>query len=92
MTESTRNPKSNAPTDPRKISVYLPLDIINELRREALRLDRTISWIIQRCVRIGIHEIRKMPTVNDLEVVDFRGQEDQGNDTKSEQNDGKSGI
>jgi hypothetical protein len=29
-------------------------------------LDRSLSWIVQRCVKIGLSDIRKLPSVNDV--------------------------
>jgi hypothetical protein len=29
-------------------------------------LDRSLSWIVQRCVKIALPEIRKLPSVNDI--------------------------
>ncbi|MBX7197049.1 MAG: TIGR04563 family protein [Sandaracinaceae bacterium] len=55
-------------SDPRKISVYFPGPMIRELRRESIRLERTVSWLVQRCVRIGLEELKKMPSINDPDV------------------------
>lgn len=57
--------------DPRKISVYFPNEMIRELRHESIRLDRTVSWLVQRCVRIGLEELKQMPSINDPEPGDF---------------------
>ncbi len=58
-------------SDPRKISVYFPGPMIRELRRESIRLERTVSWLVQRCVRIGLEELKKMPSINDPDSVDL---------------------
>ena len=58
-------------SDPRKISVYFPAQMIKELRRESIRLERTVSWLVQRCVRIGLDELKKMPSINDPDSVDL---------------------
>lgn len=58
-------------SDPRKTSVYFPSDMIRDLRRESIRLDRTVSWIVQRCVRIGLEEIRKMPSINEVDGAEL---------------------
>ena len=52
--------------DKRKQSLYFPEDMLEDIRQEANRLDRSLSWIVQRCVRIAIPEIRKLPSVNDV--------------------------
>jgi uncharacterized small protein (TIGR04563 family) len=54
-------------TDKRKQSLYFPEAMLQEIQREAARLDRSLSWIVQRCVRIGLGDIRRLPSVNDVE-------------------------
>ena len=54
-----------AGTDKRKQSLYFPESMLEDIHREAARLDRSLSWIVQRCVKIGLVEIRKLPSVND---------------------------
>lgn len=51
--------------DKRKQSLYFPESMLDEIQREATRLDRSLSWIVQRCVKLGLPEIRKLPSVND---------------------------
>jgi len=53
-------------TDKRKQSLYFPESMLQDIQHEAARLDRSLSWIVQRCVKIGIQEIRKLPSVNDI--------------------------
>ncbi len=59
-----------AGTDKRKQSLYFPETMLEEIKNEASRLDRSLSWIVQRCVKIGIQDIKKLPSVND--IVDDR--------------------
>lgn len=56
-----------AKTDKRKQSLYFPESMLHEIQEEAARLDRSLSWIVQRCVKIGLSEIRKLPSVNDID-------------------------
>ncbi|MDH5490571.1 MAG: TIGR04563 family protein [Myxococcales bacterium] len=56
-----------ASTDKRKQSLYFPESMLQEIQREAARLDRSLSWIVQRCVKVSLPEIRKLPSVNDVE-------------------------
>lgn len=53
-------------TDKRKQSLYFPESMLQDVQHEAARLDRSLSWIVQRCVKIGLPEIRKLPSVNDI--------------------------
>ncbi|MFO0684489.1 MAG: TIGR04563 family protein [Sandaracinus sp.] len=54
-------------TDKRKQSLYFPESMLDEIQKEAARLDRSLSWIVQRCVKVALPEIRKLPSVNDVE-------------------------
>ena len=53
-------------TDKRKQSLYFPESMQHDIKHESARLDRTLSWIVQRCVKIALPEIRKLPSVNDI--------------------------
>lgn len=55
-----------AGTDKRKQSLYFPEAMLKDIQHEAARLDRSLSWIVQRCVKLGLTEIRKLPSVNDI--------------------------
>jgi uncharacterized small protein (TIGR04563 family) len=54
-------------TDKRKQSLYFPESMLDEIQKEAARLDRSLSWIVQRCVKVALPEIRKLPSVNDID-------------------------
>lgn len=53
-------------TDHRKQSLYFPEDMLEEIQREAGRQDRSISWIVQQAWKVGRHDIRRMPSMNDV--------------------------
>ena len=77
MTEKEA-PKSNAnasvvdatKTDKRKQSLYFPESMLTEIKEEAARLDRSLSWVVQRAWKISRMEIKKLPSVNDVEGAD----------------------
>lgn len=48
-------------TDPRKRSLYLPDRMVEEVRAEAERLERSWSWVIQQAWRLSRERIRAMP-------------------------------
>ena len=56
--------KKATQTDKRKQSLYFPEDMLSEIKREALRQDRSLSWIVQQAWRIAREEIRKFPSIN----------------------------
>jgi uncharacterized small protein (TIGR04563 family) len=61
---------SMSATDKRKQSLYFPESMLQEIQKEAARLDRSLSWNVQRCVKIGLGDIRKLPSVNDIADAD----------------------
>lgn len=48
-------------TDKRKQSLYFPEDMLEELRAEADRQDRSLSWLVQRAWEIARSEIMRLP-------------------------------
>jgi uncharacterized small protein (TIGR04563 family) len=48
------------PRDKRKQSVYVPEDMLEEISIEARRLDRSLSWFIQQCVRGHMPAMKKL--------------------------------
>ncbi len=52
-------------SDKRKQSLYFPEDMLQEIITEATRLDRSLSWIMQRAWQVARKDIRKIPSVND---------------------------
>ena len=51
--------------DKRKQSLYFKLEMLDEIRAEGKRLDRSLSWIVQRCVKLSISKIKEIPGIND---------------------------
>jgi uncharacterized small protein (TIGR04563 family) len=54
-------------SDKRKQSLYFPEAMLQEIKDEAARLDRSLSWIVQRAWKTSRQEIKKIPSVNDIE-------------------------
>ncbi|MBP6629554.1 MAG: TIGR04563 family protein [Kofleriaceae bacterium] len=54
-----------ANTDKRKQSLYFPEDMLKEIQAEAARLDRSLSWIVQRGWRIASAQIKAFPSSSD---------------------------
>lgn len=46
----------------RKQSLYFSVAMIDELMREGDRLDRSVSWIVQRCIRHAMPKLREEPS------------------------------
>jgi len=52
--------------DKRKQSLYFPEEMLEEIRLEAIRQDRSLSWIVQQAWRIAKGELGRLPSVNDV--------------------------
>jgi uncharacterized small protein (TIGR04563 family) len=65
-------------TDKRKQSLYFPEDMLKEIKLEASRQDRSLSWIVQKAWKIARAEVSKYPSVNDIEGGDddIRGRDE----------------
>ncbi|MDB4931510.1 MAG: hypothetical protein JWM10_3994 [Myxococcaceae bacterium] len=61
-------------SDKRKQSLYFPESMLLEIQQEAMRLDRSLSWVMQRAWKLSRQDIRKLPSVND--VPDMEALED----------------
>jgi uncharacterized small protein (TIGR04563 family) len=53
-------------SDKRKQSLYFPEEMLDEIQKEAMRQDRSLSWIVQKAWKIARDQIRKFPSVNDV--------------------------
>ncbi len=52
-------------SEKRKQSLYFPQETLREIADEASRLDRSLSWVVQRAWKISKAEIKKLPSVED---------------------------
>ena len=52
----------------RKQSLYFPDDMLNEIMKEAIRLDRSLSWMVQRAWNIAADGIGTFPALHASEV------------------------
>lgn len=61
------NDSNKGGSDKRKQSLYFPEAMLQEIKDEAARLDRSLSWVVQRAWKMARLEIKKIPSVNDIE-------------------------
>lgn len=52
------------PTPKKKVTLYFNSGLLEETQREAIRQDRSISWIIQAAWRTARDEVRRLPDVS----------------------------
>lgn len=55
-----------ATSDKRKQSLYFPEEMLLEIKAEAQRQDRSLSWIVQKAWKLARTDIAKYPSVNDI--------------------------
>ncbi len=53
-----------AGTDKQKQSLYFPKEMLGEIMNEAVRLDRSLSWMVQQAWRIARAEVSKLPSID----------------------------
>lgn len=51
--------------DKRKQSLYFPEEMLAEIQREAARLDRSLSWIVQQCWKTARAKLREFPSTTE---------------------------
>ena len=49
-----------------KQSLYFPEAMLEEMQREAKRQDRSLSWIVQQAWRVARHELRRIPSAEEV--------------------------
>lgn len=57
----------------KKITLYFPEKLVNETKQEALRHDRSLSWIIEMAWRIASDQIQSMPGITELQEGSWEG-------------------
>jgi uncharacterized small protein (TIGR04563 family) len=68
---------SGPPSARRKQSLYFPESMLEEINGEASRLDRSLSWIVQRAWKVARPDIRKIPGSQNIGASDPGEKENQ---------------
>ncbi len=50
--------------DPRKVSLYLPEDMLKQIESEAHRQDRSMSWIVRQAWAIAREKLKDLPSAD----------------------------
>jgi uncharacterized small protein (TIGR04563 family) len=58
-------PGDSAKSDKRKQSLYFPETMLDEIQKEAQRLQRSMSWVVQRAWKHARREIKGIPGSNE---------------------------
>ncbi len=59
-------------SDSRKQSLYFPDEMLAEIQQQALRLDRSLSWIVQQAWRSARAQVAGFPGPEELQVAGAR--------------------
>ncbi len=51
--------------DKRKQSLYFPEEMLEEIKAEAGRQDRSLSWIIQKAWKVARKDVMSIPSVDE---------------------------
>lgn len=62
-TKASTSGEGGSTADKRKQSLYFPETMLEEIKAEATRLDRSLSWVVQRAWKVAKAEIAKLPSV-----------------------------
>ena len=65
--DSLKNIPDASKTDKRKQSLYFPESMLQEIKEEANRLDRSLSWVVQRAWKLARLDIKKLPSVDEVD-------------------------
>ncbi|MBW2731082.1 MAG: TIGR04563 family protein [Deltaproteobacteria bacterium] len=57
-------------SDKRKQSLYFPEQMLQEIREQASRLDRSLSWIMQRAWKVARKDLKAVPSATIDEDID----------------------
>ena len=52
-------------SDKRKQSLYFPDEMLKEIANEAMRQDRSLSWIVQKSWKAARKELMTIPSMGD---------------------------
>ena len=69
MADNERKSSGDASkSDKRKQSLYFPEIMLDEIQKEAQRIQRSMSWVVQRAWKHARKEIKGIPGSNEPEV------------------------
>ena len=51
-----------------KMTLYFPEELVSETKREALRQDRSVSWVMQMAWLMARERIQDLPGIEELQA------------------------
>jgi uncharacterized small protein (TIGR04563 family) len=73
VTAPPKDSKVIPPSTKKKVTLYFNAPMLAETQKEAIRQDRSISWIIQAAWRKARDEIRRLPAVGRIDQAGSDG-------------------
>jgi len=64
-TTTDNSGKGKKDADKRKQSLYFPDEMLQEMQVQAARLDRSLSWVMQRAWKVAKQSIEALPSMNE---------------------------
>lgn len=52
----------------KKMTLYFPEELVTETKREALRQDRSVSWVMQMAWLMARDRIQDLPGIDELQA------------------------
>ena len=65
MSDDGKSASDASKSDKRKQSLYFPEAMLDEIQKEAQRLQRSMSWVVQRAWKHARREIKSIPGSNE---------------------------
>jgi uncharacterized small protein (TIGR04563 family) len=64
-------------SDKRKQSLYFPDQVLKDIATEAMRQDRSLSWIVQKAWKAARKDIMSMPSGSEIPTDDVTKEDSQ---------------
>jgi uncharacterized small protein (TIGR04563 family) len=64
-------------SDKRKQSLYFPDQVLKDIAAEAMRQDRSLSWIVQKAWKTARKDIMSMPSGSEIPSDDVKTEDGQ---------------
>jgi uncharacterized small protein (TIGR04563 family) len=49
--------------DNERRTIHIPRDLMDHVRLQAERLDRSVSWVVRRALSVGLGEVEQLPSM-----------------------------
>lgn len=53
----------------KKLTLYFSEEVLNETKSEALRQDRSVSWILETAWKMSREHVQALPGIDDIQVT-----------------------